>query len=53
LIEEGIAVYVEPIARIQAKQMNAEQMWADFTAQQLRSMAVTFATAAPKQLSLS
>jgi hypothetical protein len=28
-IEEGIAVYVEPIARIQAKQMNAEQMWSD------------------------
>ena len=28
-IEEGIAVYVEPIARIQAKQMNAEEMWAD------------------------
>jgi len=28
-IEEGIAVYVEPIARIQAKQMTAEQMWAD------------------------
>jgi hypothetical protein len=28
-IEEGIAVYVEPIARIQAKQMVAEQMWAD------------------------
>jgi len=28
-IEEGIAVYVEPIARIQAKQMSAEQMWAD------------------------
>ena len=28
-IEEGIAVYVEPIARIQAKQMNAEQMWVD------------------------
>src|SRR6267378_2666713 len=28
-IEEGMAVYVEPIARIQAKQMNAEQMWAD------------------------
>jgi hypothetical protein len=28
-IEEGIAVYVEPIARIQAKQMIAEQMWAD------------------------
>jgi hypothetical protein len=28
-IEEGIAVYVEPIARIQAKQMNAEQMWGD------------------------
>ena len=28
-IEEGIAVYVEPIARIQAKQMTAESMWAD------------------------
>ena len=28
-IEEGIAVYVEPIARIQAKQMSAVQMWAD------------------------
>lgn len=28
-IEEGIAVYVEPIARIQAKQMSGEQMWAD------------------------
>ena len=28
-IEEGIAVYVEPIARIQARQMNGEQMWAD------------------------
>jgi hypothetical protein len=28
-IEEGIAVYVEPIARIQAKQMAAERMWAD------------------------
>jgi hypothetical protein len=28
-IEEGLAVYVEPIARIQAKQMSAEQMWAD------------------------
>ena len=28
-IEEGIAVYVEPIARIQAKQMSAEGMWAD------------------------
>jgi len=28
-IEEGIAVYVEPIARIQANQMSAEQMWAD------------------------
>jgi hypothetical protein len=28
-IEEGIAVYVEPIARIQAKQLTAEQMWAD------------------------
>jgi hypothetical protein len=28
-IEEGIAVYVEPIARIQAKQMSASRMWAD------------------------
>ena len=28
-IEEGIAVYVEPIARIQAGQMTATQMWAD------------------------
>ena len=28
-IEEGVAVYVEPIARIQAKQMSAEKMWAD------------------------
>src|ERR1700730_2032504 len=28
-IEEGIAVYVEPIARIHAKQMSAEQMWAE------------------------
>lgn len=28
-IEEGIAVYVEPIARIQAKQMTAQSMWAD------------------------
>jgi hypothetical protein len=28
-IEEGIAVYVEPIARIQAKQMSGERMWAD------------------------
>lgn len=28
-IEEGIAVYVEPIARIQAKQMSGDQMWAD------------------------
>jgi hypothetical protein len=28
-IEEGIAVYVEPIARIEAKQMSAQQMWAD------------------------
>src|SRR5260370_10040631 len=27
-IEEGIAVYVEPIARIQARQMSVEQMWA-------------------------
>ena len=28
-IEEGIATYVEPIARIQAKQMSASQMWSD------------------------
>lgn len=28
-IEEGIAVYVEPIARIQTKQMSPESMWAD------------------------
>jgi hypothetical protein len=28
-IEEGIATYVEPIARIQAKQLSASQMWAD------------------------
>jgi hypothetical protein len=28
-IEEGISVYVEPIARIHAKQMSASQMWAD------------------------
>jgi hypothetical protein len=28
-IEEGIAVYVEPIARIQAKQMTPAQMWSD------------------------
>jgi hypothetical protein len=28
-IEEGIAVYVEPIARIQARQMSADRMWAD------------------------
>jgi hypothetical protein len=28
-MEEGIAVYVEPIARIQAKQMEASRMWAD------------------------
>jgi hypothetical protein len=28
-IEEGISVYVEPIARIQAGQMSASQMWAD------------------------
>jgi hypothetical protein len=28
-IEEGIATYVEPIARIQAKQMDASSMWAD------------------------
>ena len=28
-IEEGTAVYVEPIARIQAGQMTAAQMWAD------------------------
>jgi hypothetical protein len=28
-IEEGIATYVEPIARIQAGQMNAASMWSD------------------------
>jgi hypothetical protein len=28
-IEEGIATYVEPIARIKAKQMSATRMWAD------------------------
>jgi hypothetical protein len=28
-MEEGLATYVEPIARIQAKQMSASQMWAD------------------------
>jgi hypothetical protein len=28
-IEEGIATYVEPIARIEAKQMSATSMWAD------------------------
>jgi hypothetical protein len=28
-IEEGLATYVEPIARIQAGQMKAERMWAD------------------------
>jgi hypothetical protein len=28
-MEEGIAVYVEPIARIQANQMNGQQMWSD------------------------
>jgi hypothetical protein len=28
-IEEGIATYVEPIARIRAKQLAPEQMWAD------------------------
>jgi hypothetical protein len=28
-IEEGIATYVEPIARIQAKQLDAQQMWAE------------------------
>jgi hypothetical protein len=28
-IEEGIATYVEPIARIEAKQMSASRMWAD------------------------
>lgn len=28
-IEEGIAVYVEPIARIEAKQMTAARMWSD------------------------
>jgi len=28
-MEEGLATYVEPIARIQAKQMEASSMWAD------------------------
>src|SRR6516164_3846829 len=28
-IEEGISVYVEPIARVQAGQLSAEQMWHD------------------------
>jgi hypothetical protein len=28
-IEEGISVYVEPIARIQAGQLSASQMWSD------------------------
>src|SRR5579859_2248194 len=28
-IEEGIATYVEPIARIQARNLKAEQMWLD------------------------
>src|SRR5260370_683666 len=28
-IEEGIATYVEPIARIRAGRLNASQMWAD------------------------
>src|SRR5262249_46352284 len=28
-IEEGLATYVEPIARIQAGQMSADAMWAD------------------------
>jgi hypothetical protein len=28
-IEEGVATYVEPIARIEAKQMTASQMWGD------------------------
>jgi predicted metalloprotease with PDZ domain len=28
-IEEGLATYVEPIARIQAGQMSADSMWAD------------------------
>src|SRR5260370_30276490 len=28
-IEEGIATYVEPIARIQAGHLKAEQMWLD------------------------
>src|SRR5260370_1035344 len=28
-IEEGIATYVEPIARIQARHLKAEQMWLD------------------------
>ncbi len=28
-IEEGIAVYVEPIARVQARQLSAAEMWKD------------------------
>jgi hypothetical protein len=28
-IEEGISVYVEPIARVQAGQLSAERMWSD------------------------
>ena len=28
-IEEGISVYVEPIARVQAGQLSAERMWHD------------------------
>src|SRR5271165_2686700 len=28
-IEEGISVYVEPIARVQAEQLSAERMWSD------------------------
>ena len=28
-IEEGISVYVEPVARVQAGQLSAERMWSD------------------------
>src|ERR1700719_3151171 len=37
-IEEGIAVYVEPIARIQARQMTAEKMWADLVRDMLKGL---------------
>jgi hypothetical protein len=28
-IEEGVSVYVEPVARVQARQLSAERMWHD------------------------